>query len=67
MRAMQEYGDAWDDGLLGWMRTAQLPAEEHPRLITAVDKLLTAAGGSHRLGRTRWSKILCRKSLSEGA
>ncbi len=47
-----------NDGLLGKMRTAQLPAEEHPAALAAVDELLAVAGGKHRLGETRWRRSL---------
>ncbi|MFJ8301296.1 hypothetical protein ACIQ9R_36095 [Streptomyces sp. NPDC094447] len=53
-----------DDGLLGNLSKAQLPDAEHPQVIKAVDGLLAAAGGSHRLGQTRWAKLLRRDPLS---
>ncbi|RVU14834.1 hypothetical protein EOT10_40200 [Streptomyces antnestii] len=54
-----------DDGLLGKMRTAQLPATEHPTALAAVDRLLAVAGGAHRLGQTWWQKVLRHAPLSE--
>lgn len=53
-----------DDGLLGKIRTAQLPDAEHPTALAAVDRLLTVAGGAHRLGQTWWRKVLRRTPLS---
>ncbi|MYW08043.1 hypothetical protein GT034_06730 [Streptomyces sp. SID2563] len=49
-----------NDGLLGKMRTAQLPAEEHPAVLAAIDELLAVAGGKHRLGQSQWRKPLRR-------
>ncbi|WP_411078270.1 hypothetical protein [Streptomyces sp. cmx-10-25] len=60
LRAIDE-----DDGLLGKMRTAQLPDEEHPAMLAAVDRLLDVSGGAHRLGQSRARKILRRRALSE--
>ncbi|MEV6750492.1 hypothetical protein AB0N21_40295 [Streptomyces sp. NPDC051080] len=54
-----------DDGLLGKMRTAQLPGTEHPMALAAVDGLLAVAGGAHRLGQTRWRTVLRRTPLPE--
>ncbi|THA28043.1 hypothetical protein E6W17_41490 [Streptomyces sp. A1547] len=54
-----------DDGLLGKMRTAQLPDAEHPTALAAVDRLLAVVGGTHRLGQTWWRRALRRKPLSE--
>ncbi|MGW3327819.1 hypothetical protein [Streptomyces virginiae] len=63
MRAVRD-GDE-DDGLLGKMRTAQLPDAEHPTALAAVDRLLTVVRGTHRLGQTWWRRVLRRKPLSE--
>ncbi|WP_234321813.1 hypothetical protein [Streptomyces xanthophaeus] len=56
-RARAFRADDEDDGLLGKMRRAQLPDAEHPAALAAVDRLLTVAGGSHRLGQTCWRKV----------
>ncbi|MEW2347403.1 hypothetical protein AB0904_07005 [Streptomyces sp. NPDC006684] len=54
-----------DDGLLGKMRTAQLPDVDHEPALAAVDRLLTAVSGNHRFGQPRWRTLLRRTPLSE--
>ncbi|WP_329127198.1 hypothetical protein [Streptomyces sp. NBC_01465] len=44
-----ENGDE-NNGLLGQMEKSQLPHEDHPQAVAAVDRLLDAVGGRHRLG-----------------
>lgn len=63
-KTAMDFGDQ-DNGLLGMMEESQLPDLDHPKAISAVDALLTAVGGAHRLGET-WisSKILRRKAPS---
>ncbi|MFE5864192.1 hypothetical protein ACFQ77_27130 [Streptomyces virginiae] len=63
MRAARQ-GDE-DDGLLGKMRTAQLPDAEHPTALATVDRLLAVVGGTHRIGQTWRRTVLRGKPLSE--